>query len=67
MTEEFNLSDKVYWHPKGIENSNGYFFKEEDVREFVRKLKEKVLTNWKGQNEFTDLIDKLSGFEEAGA
>jgi S-methylmethionine-dependent homocysteine/selenocysteine methylase len=27
---------------------------------FVEEIKQKVLTDWKGQNEFIDFIDKLS-------
>jgi hypothetical protein len=32
--------------------------------EFIEKLKEKVLTNWKGQNEFVDWIDRKIGEEK---
>ena len=47
--KEFNLKSKVYWE------SNGAVIHEEDVKEFIRLLKEKTTVN------IHRLIDELSG------
>lgn len=53
--EEFNLSERRI----GINGIAHY--SEEDVKEFIRLIEEKVLTNWKGQNEFIDWLRNKTG------
>lgn len=38
-------------------------FEKEDVKEFIRQINQKVLADWKGQNEFIDWLEKKAGKE----
>jgi hypothetical protein len=58
------LSDKEIWVTHRQTNQECYAFPKKDVKEFIKELKEKVLTNWKGQNEFVDWIDRKIGEEK---
>jgi hypothetical protein len=51
--EEFVLDEKEF---KGYQM---YFA--EDVKELISLIKTKVLTNWKGQNEFIDWLEDKVG------
>jgi len=53
MTEKFCLDD---W----IDNA-GNWVPTRKVKEFINLIQEKVLTNWKGQNEFVDWLKEKSG------
>lgn len=60
MTEEkFDLSKRIVSKGKGFLR----WIDIEDFKEFIEKVKEKVLLNWKGQNEFIDYMNKLIGKE----
>lgn len=59
MTEkEFNLSKEETIDTFGFGIG---FYPQEKIREAVRLLKEKILLNWKGQNEFIDWLNKMVG------
>ena len=62
--ETETLSDKIVLR----ENMSQMFPKQrmlnvEDVREFIKSIQSKVLTDWKGQNEFIDWLKTKSGEE----
>jgi len=66
MTEEFNLSEKEQM--KQIFGESIFYFKREDVKEFIRLFKEILLNNYDYEN-FSEVtrnsifedIDKLAG------
>jgi hypothetical protein len=61
MTKEFNLSKRV--NPLKLECGEVYYYKEEDVKEFIRLLKEDFTK--KGimvtDAEIIEIIDALAG------
>jgi len=57
MKTEFNLSEKMHIH-WGTEPA----YAEEDVREFIKRLKENIKTDYDDVNEcIIEEIDKLAG------
>ena len=58
MTTEFNLSEKIHINNT---NNNWTFIRIEDVKEFIRLLKEKVNGNPLNWCKINDEIDKLAG------
>lgn len=66
MTEEFNLSDKRW----KIMGKDGFHYPEEDVKEFIKRLKEDVIcyNNIKEftMEDFRKEIDKLAGLRLVG-
>jgi adenylosuccinate synthase len=70
MTQEFNLSDKRYssmdgWDSVNKEEIKSWHYQEEDVKEFIKKLKEEIKTTQGMHNECSlearKIIDKLAG------
>lgn len=69
MTGEFNLSKRMKAYTSVSGSIRFDFFKEEDVKEFIRLLKEEVKSNIAGSDKFyddnpenlLDFIDKLAG------
>ena len=68
--KEFNLSEKIskkYYNdsPKGCYLTDGELIRASDVKEFIRRLKEKLnktpLVYKREKNEFDMIIDKLAG------
>lgn len=55
MNEEFDL------RKKRISGYKDFLYREEDVKEFIRLIEEKVLLHWKGQNEFVDWLENKIG------
>jgi hypothetical protein len=53
--EEFDLSEKIQVI------LSGDILDVEDVKEFISLIKTKVLTDWKGQNEFIDWLEDKVG------
>ena len=53
--EEFNLSKKAV--PIGLIAN----YRTKDVKEFIIDIQNKVLLNWKGQNEFIDWLRRKTG------
>ena len=61
--DTFNLSDKMVDYSTVFERGHEHFFKFEDVKEFIRRLKEE-LTDWdKRHIPFMKTIDKLAGYK----
>ncbi len=54
--EEFNLSEKMKMHRYDSNFEKRYFLEEEDVKEFIRLLKEELDANY-----IDRIIDKLVG------
>jgi hypothetical protein len=50
--EKFNLSDYL---------ENGHLFELIFIKKFIRLIENKVLLNWKGQNEFIDWLKNKTG------
>lgn len=42
---------------------NERYYPEEEIKEFVKNIKNKVLLDWKGQNEFIDWFETRVGKE----
>ena len=65
METEFNLSEKISEVPQGLTCACGKCdlsnIKTKYVKEFITTIQVKVLTGWKGQNEFIDWLDKKVG------
>ena len=69
MKTEFDLSEKIgfvdSWNIKDEEDIHPSHkqgvFELEDVKEFIIDIQNKVLLNWKGQNEFIDWLKEKSG------
>ena len=55
-----NLSDKMI-KAKNDDFSESGLFLLKDVKEFIKLIQTKVLTDWKGQNEFIDWLKTKSG------
>jgi len=54
MEKEFNLSEKIYYASKWISNAN--VIHEEDIKEFIKRLKEELAMGYS-----EEVIDKLAG------
>ena len=72
MTEEFNLSEKEWADCESISHHNkegNKYYSEEDVKEFIKKLKERFFSFDNGEDKAIALnyygvimiIDKLAG------
>ena len=53
--KEININDEK------ISKRDLDFIFTKDVREFIHSIQSKVLTDWKGQNEFIDWLEKEVG------
>ena len=61
---EFNLSEKRKELREGcamLKRSEILDEIEEQDKEFIKIIEEKILTNWKGQNKFIDWLNKKIG------
>jgi hypothetical protein len=56
MTEDFNLSEKMLY-----EKNFGYIYSKEDVKEFIKRLKEEIENPTYPYNDIFQLIDNLAG------
>jgi len=60
MKTDFNLSEKV-WRTSKLAKRMDDAIPLKYVKEFITTIQVKVLTDWKGQNEFIDWLDKKVG------
>ena len=64
-TNNFNLSEKIWWRMAVYENKEEEFIRLKDIKEFIKRLKEDLWVNT-GEGEsvekaFVNRIDKLAG------